>query len=112
MKLTKNFIQPIAGAMLCIFLFSCGGKNAQNGGGMVREYAVMTLQPDSMEWYSNYPAAIKGKRDIEIRPNVSGFITDLRVDEGSVVRKGQVLFVIDTVPYKAALKVAETNVEN
>ena len=111
MKLTKNFIQPIAGAMLCIFLFSCGGKNAQNGSGMVREYAVMTLQPDSMEWYSNYPAAIKGKRDIEIRPNVSGFITDLRVDEGSVVRKGQVLFVIDTVPYKAALKVAETNVE-
>ncbi|HAC14000.1 efflux RND transporter periplasmic adaptor subunit [Barnesiella intestinihominis] len=97
--------------MLCIFLFSCGGKNAQNGSGMVREYAVMTLQPDSMEWYSNYPAAIKGKRDIEIRPNVSGFITDLRVDEGSVVRKGQVLFVIDTVPYKAALKVAETNVE-
>lgn len=97
--------------MLCIFLFSCGGKNAQNGGGMVREYAVMTLQPDSMEWYSNYPAVIKGKRDIEIRPNVSGFITDLRVDEGSVVRKGQVLFVIDTVPYKAALKVAETNVE-
>lgn len=111
MKLTKNFIQPIAGAMLCIFLFSCGGKNAQNGGGMVREYAVMTLQPDSMEWYSNYPAAIKGKRDIEIRPNVGGFITDLRVDEGSVVRKGQVLFVIDTVPYKAALKVAEANVE-
>ena len=111
MKLTKNFIQPIAGAMLCIFLFSCGGKKAQNGSGMVREYAVMTLQPDSMEWYSNYPAAIKGKRDIEIRPNVSGFITDLRVDEGSVVRKGQVLFVIDTVPYKAALKVAETNVE-
>ena len=78
---------------------------------MAREYAVMTLEPDSMEWYSNYPAAIKGKRDIEIRPNVSGFITELRVDEGSVVRKGQVLFVIDTVPYKAALKVAETNVE-
>lgn len=110
MKLTKNLIQPIAGAMLCIFLFSCGGKNAQTGG-MAREYAVMTLEPDSMEWYSNYPAAIKGKRDIEIRPNVSGFITELRVDEGSVVRKGQVLFVIDTVPYKAALKVAETNVE-
>ena len=110
MKLTKNLIQSIAGAMLCIFLFSCGGKNAQTGG-MAREYAVMTLEPDSMEWYSNYPAAIKGKRDIEIRPNVSGFITELRVDEGSVVRKGQVLFVIDTVPYKAALKVAETNVE-
>lgn len=39
MKLTKNFIQPIAGAMLCIFLFSCGGK-------MPRMEA---------EWFANMP---------------------------------------------------------
>ena len=64
-----------------------------------------------MEWYSNYPAAIKGKQDIAIRPNVSGFITELCVDEGSLVKKGDVLFVIDTIPYKAALKIAEANVE-
>ncbi len=109
MKL-KTLIQPIAVAMLCIILASCGGKN-QGGAGKGREYAVMTLKLDSMEWFSNYPAAIKGKRDIEVRPNVSGFITELRVDEGSVVRKGEVLFVIDTIPYKSALKVAAANVE-
>ena len=72
----------------------------------------MTLQPDSMEWFSNYPAAIKGKRDIEIRPNVSGFLTELLVDEGSLVKKGDVLFVVDTIPYKAALKIAEATVES
>ena len=78
---------------------------------MAREYNVLTLEPAAIEWYSNYPAAIKGKQDIAIRPNVSGFITELRVDEGSFVKKGDVLFVIDTIPYKAALKVAEANVE-
>ncbi len=108
MKMRK-LIQPIAFVLLGVFLFSCGEK--KQGGNVAPEYPVMTLQLDSMEWFSNYPASIKGKRDIEIRPNVGGFITELRVDEGSVVRKGQVLFVIDTVPYKAALKVALTNVE-
>ncbi len=106
----RILVQSIAAAMLCVFLFSCDGKDAQKGS-VDPEYAVTTLQLDSMEWFSSYPASIKGKRDIEIRPNVSGFITELRVDEGSVVRKGQVLFVIDTVPYKAALKVALSNVE-
>lgn len=71
----------------------------------------MTLQPSEMEWFSNYPARIKGRQDIEIRPNVSGFLTELLVDEGSLVKKGDVLFVVDTIPYKAALKIAEANVE-
>ncbi len=102
--------QSIAAAMLCVLLFSCEGKDVQKGNALP-EYAVTTLQLDSMEWFSSYPASIKGKRDIEIRPNVSGFITELRVDEGSTVRKGQVLFVIDTIPYKVALKVALSNVE-
>ena len=110
MKL-KLSIQTIACAILCISLFSCQGKNTQGMGGFAREYAVMTLQPSAMEWFSNYPARIKGRQDIEIRPNVSGFLTELLVDEGSLVKKGDVLFVVDTIPYKAALKIAEANVE-
>ena len=110
MKL-KLSIQTIACAILCISLFSCKGKNTQGMGGFAREYAVMTLQPSEMEWFSNYPARIKGRQDIEIRTNVSGFLTELLVDEGSLVKKGDVLFVVDTIPYKAALKIAEANVE-
>ena len=111
MKL-KSSIQTIACAILCISLFSCEGNNSQGMGGFAREYAVMTLQPSSMEWYTSYPARIKGKQDIEIRPNVSGFLTELLVDEGSLVKKGDVLFVVDTIPYKAALKIAEATVES
>jgi membrane fusion protein (multidrug efflux system) len=60
---------------------------------------------------SSYPATIKGKQDIEIRPRVSGFITQLCVDEGAVVRKGQALFVIDPVQYEAAVQAAEASVK-
>lgn len=94
---------------LGLSLFACGSKD-QSHGNSVKEYAVLTLQSTKSELKSTYPVTIKGKQDIEIRPNVSGFITRLCVDEGSVVRKGQALFIIDQVPYQAALKVAEANV--
>lgn len=93
-----------------LMLTSCGGKK-QNGMGGIPEYAVVTLQPSSAELNSSYPATIKGKQDIEIRPKVAGFITQLCVDEGSTVRKGQTLFIIDPVQYNAAVKVAEANVK-
>lgn len=93
----------------CLSLFGCGQKG-QMGMGGAPEYAVMTLQPASSDLNSMYPAVIKGKQDIEIRPQVAGFITKVCVDEGSVVRKGETLFVIDPVQYQAAVKSAEANV--
>ncbi len=89
-------------------MLACGHKE-QATGNAVGEFAVMTLQPQNSELKTTYPATIKGKQDIEIRPKVSGFITEVRVDEGSIVQKGQVMFVIDPVPYQAAVKVAEAN---
>ncbi|MEG1749457.1 MAG: efflux RND transporter periplasmic adaptor subunit [Tannerellaceae bacterium] len=91
-----------------VAFFSCGNKD-QVGYNQVKELAVVSLQPTSSALKSTYPATIKGKQDIEIRPKVAGFITKLCVDEGSVVRKGQTLFVIDPVQYQAAVKVAEAN---
>ncbi len=79
--------------------------------GGLPEYAVMTVQPTNSELKSTYPAVIKGKQDIDIRPQVAGFITKVCVDEGAVVRKGQPLFIIDQVQYQAAVKSAEAAVQ-
>lgn len=57
-----------------------------------------------------YSAVIEGRQDVEVRPQVSGLITRVLVEEGAHVHKGQTLFVIDQVPYKAALKQAEASV--
>lgn len=95
---------------LSISLASCGNKQQGGMEGQL-EYAVRTLQTTNTELQSSYPAAIEGKQDIEIRPQVGGFITKLGVDEGDVVRKGQTLFVIDPVQYKAAVQQAEASVK-
>ena len=86
-------------------LSSC--KNGNNGEAKAPEYAVITTQATTAHLTNSYPATIRGKQDVEIRPMVSGFITKLHVDEGSVVKKGQVLFTIDQVQYKAAVETAK-----
>ena len=75
------------------------------------EYAVMTIATTDREIPSNYSATIRGRQDIAIYPQVSGTISQLCVNEGQKVAKGQTLFIIDQVPYKAALQTAEANIE-
>ena len=74
-------------------------------------YATMTVSTSEKTLSNNYSASIRGKQDIDIYPQVSGFITKLCVAEGESVKKGQVLFIIDQVPYQAALNTAIANVE-
>lgn len=71
----------------------------------------MIMEPTSRKLNSIYSASIRGKQDIDIRPKVSGYITDIYVKEGSIVKKGQTLFVIDQVPYEAELQTAIANVD-
>lgn len=75
------------------------------------EYQVMTISLTDKSLSSNYTATIKGKQDVEVRPQVSGVITEVCIAEGATVKKGQPLFIIDQVPYKAALQTALANVE-
>ena len=58
-------------------------------------YATMTVFTSEKTLSNNYSASIRGKQDIDIYPQVSGFITKLCVAEGESVKKGQVLFIID-----------------
>ena len=61
---------------------------------------------------TTYSATIRGRQDIDIYPQVAGTIQELCVSEGEKVRKGQTLFIIDQVPYKAALNTAIANVKS
>lgn len=90
-------------AMIC-----CSPK--QQKVNSVGKFAVVALEPTQTHLKSSYVASLKGKQDIEIRSKVNGFITEVCVDEGSVVKKGQTLFIIDPVQYQAAVKVAEAAV--
>ena len=79
-------------------LTACGG--GQSGAKMGDDqFAVQEVTVTSSNQNEHYPATIKGLQDIEIRPQVSGFIVKLCVDEGATVRNGQALFQIDPTQY-------------
>ncbi len=73
---------------------------------------VQAVDTTSEDLNTYYPAIIRGKTDIAIRPQVSGFITKVHVDEGQHVRKGQVLFTIDQVQFRAAVEQAHAAVNS
>lgn len=113
MKFKQIFTYSSVG-VLCLGALSLLNACSGNGGTKLGddEFTVMTVTSTSSSQSIQYPATIKGTQDIEIRPQVSGFIVKLCVDEGATVRKGQALFQIDPTQYAAAAKQAEANVES
>ena len=61
---------------------------------------------------SSFPATLRGRQTVEIRPQVSGMITEIRINEGDPVRKDSILFVIDQTQYKAEYEIAVANVQS
>ncbi len=76
----------------------------------VGTYKTMNISLSNTTVSTSYSASIRGKQNVEIRPQVSGLITEIRIDEGAAIKKGQSLFIIDQVPYQAALETAIANV--
>lgn len=95
--------------MVVTVLSSCGGTQQQQAA--APQIATMTVAYGSSDLETSYPATIKGRTDIDIRPQVTGFVTKVHVDEGQRVRKGQTLFTIDQVQFVAAVESAEAAVK-
>lgn len=95
--------------LTAVMLTSCGSKSNKMGEAS-NDFAVETIQTTTADLKTSYPATIKGMQDIEIRPKVSGYLVKLLVDEGTTVRKGQPLFLIDSEQYRATVKAAKAQI--
>lgn len=103
----KQTFVKAALAASCLAVVACKQAPTAMGPG---QYAVITVATSDREIPISNTATIQGRQDIAIYPQVSGTISQLCVTEGQKVSKGQTLFIIDQVPYKAALQTAEANV--
>ena len=74
-------------------------------------YEALKITLSDTEVESRFAASVRGRQDIDIVPQVSGTISKVCVSEGAVVKEGDKLFIIDQVPYTAALQSAEANVK-
>ena len=109
MKKAIQSALPVAALMCILTLTGCGNKKAATQG--AAQFPVVTAEQSEIELSESYPATIRGQQDIEIRPQVSGFITKVCVEEGANVQKGQALFLIDDVTYRAAYEQAKASRE-
>lgn len=109
-KIKKAFVS--VGACFCALLGMLTACTQPAPTSQESGYKTMTVKKENRLLTNSYSAVVKGRQSVEIRPQVSGTITEICVKEGAKVHKGQVLFVIDQVPYKAALQTALANVKS
>lgn len=94
-----------------LFLASCGKKEEQAAppaGPM--PYPVQTITKQDATVYQEYTANLEGQQNVQIRPKVNGFIQKIYVDEGQVVKKGQLLFKLETQTLNQDASAAKANV--
>ncbi|MDN3596896.1 efflux RND transporter periplasmic adaptor subunit [Zunongwangia endophytica] len=102
------------------FIQSCKNSNSepeQQAEAMQAE--LITLQPSDAVIEKSFPASLQGKDNIQIRPQISGYIDKILVDEGAYVNQGQTLFHINASVYReqknnalAALSMAKSQLES
>ncbi len=99
---------------LLFLIYSCNNQSAPKnsyGPGAPVTYQTLALQPRTVTLNSEYPASIQGLQNIEIRSKVDGFVEKIYVDEGSIVKKGQLLFKINAPQYLQDLRTAEAGIK-
>lgn len=110
----------LLGAVLALLLVSACGKKEQQAPqaqGPV-PFPVETVKEQDATIYQQYTANLEGQQNVEIRPKVTGFIEKIYVDEGQNVKKGQLLFKLETqtmtqdaAAAKAAVNAAQVEVD-
>jgi len=100
-----------------MLLASCGNNDEQKKAAAAaaagpQAYPVFTVNAQTTELNSDYPATIEGIQNIDIRPKVDGFIQKILVDEGQVVKKGQLLFTIMAPQYEQEVRTARAAISS
>jgi membrane fusion protein (multidrug efflux system) len=92
-------------SLLAVFIISCADKSQAPAAAAAAALLlpVMAVTTENTTTDAEYPAAIQGTVDVEIRPQVSGNLDRVLVDEGAYVTKGQTLFKINERPYREQL---------
>lgn len=117
----KPYMKTIASTLIIslLFLSACGDK-AQNKQASAPPPSLKTsaLEKQDFTIYNTYSTSIQGIQNVEIWPKVSGFVQNIYVEEGQQVKKGQLLFKLETQSLsqdaeaaKAAVNVAQVEVD-
>ena len=101
------FALPVVGALLLgIYGFGMADEAATDAPPVPTVTVSQPLRQTILEW-DDYVGRFEASQAVEIRPRVAGALQSIHFKDGDIVRKGQLLFVIDPRPFEAALAEAE-----
>ncbi|WP_176086081.1 efflux RND transporter periplasmic adaptor subunit [Martelella sp. HB161492] len=114
MRLTRS-TTLLAVLGLCAALVGCSDQSSSKVGAGAApsktQVSVVTLHPQSVTITAELPGRTSASLEAEVRPQVTGIITDRLFEEGSEVEKGAALYKIDSAGYKAALDIAKAQLQ-
>ena len=98
-------------SLLLIFLAGSGCKKASVAQEPPLPVNVVTAIEKEVNEWDEFTGRLEAVEFVEIRPRVSGYITEIRFNAGAIVKKGDLLYVIDPRPYQADFDRAAAEVE-
>ena len=96
--------------LACGIMVSCGGSQTQFEM-PVAKYETKVLQPETKTYSMTFPATTCGITEIKVYPQVDGIVTKKNYTPGTIVQKGQMLFVIDPTQYQLNVQSAEADLK-
>src|SRR5512141_2441378 len=84
-------------------LFSCKGNKKTQVTTIPLEVPVVQVMNQNVALESEYTGQTYGESDVEMRSRVEGWVLSMNFKEGSMVKKGQLLYTVDPLPYKNAV---------
>lgn len=108
MRLTRRSALMLLAAITV--LAGCSSSQQPNGGQQeAASLPVIQVKTEPATSYKEFPASLEGKVNVEIRPQVDGYLEDIYVDEGAWVQQGQNLFRINDHSYREQSSNAAAN---
>jgi RND family efflux transporter MFP subunit len=92
----------LAGVVILLVLLTAVGckKSSAPQQGPLPVNVVTVIEKEVNEW-DEFTGRLEAVESVEIRPRVSGYITEVHIEAGAIIKKGDLLYVIDPRPYQA-----------
>jgi len=106
----KRLFTIAAVGAISLIVVACNKSPANKGASPLPVNVVTVVEKEVNEW-DEFTGRLDAVESVEIRPRVSGYITEIHFEAGAIVKKGDLLYVIDPRPYQADFDRAKAEVD-
>ncbi|MGA9325563.1 MAG: efflux RND transporter periplasmic adaptor subunit [Salegentibacter sp.] len=109
----NKYLVPFIAIGLMLSFTACkdsADNSKAQAASQVSPFPVVKVERRTVTTYSRYPASLEGEVSSEVRPKIPGYIREVLVDEGEKVKKGQILFKLETESLNQDAAAAKANV--